>query len=201
MTKALKKFLPIEIENSPILKGVSIPGNKAEREKHFLTFKKFVEKNRNIKKYLSEIEYILWDISLFGFNSSLMKYAKKEFEDKIKTNLVKYLVQIITLNRIVIDIILQKQQVLYLEEYKLEKEYNLKIKLLLVNIESILKNMLSRKQAWWYKMTTSDIDNILKEVHIYLKAELIWLKNTKKSYFESWLKTENLWLNFYEFKS
>jgi hypothetical protein len=59
MIKTVKKILPIEIENSPILKGISIPNNKQEREQHFLTFKKFVEKNRNTKKFLNEIDYIL----------------------------------------------------------------------------------------------------------------------------------------------
>jgi len=201
MIKTVKKFLPIEIENSPILKGVSIPSNKAQREKHFLTFKKFVEKNRNPKKFLNEIDYILWDISLFWFNSSVMQYTKEEFDNKIRPELLSYITQIMTLNRIVIDIILQKQKVLYLEEYKLEKEYNLKIKLLIVNIESIMKNMLARKQMWWYRLKTTDVDAILKEVRLYLKAETDWLKLTKKSYFESWLKTENLWLNFYEFNS
>lgn len=199
MTKTIKKIVPIEIENSPELEGVSIPSNKTEREKHFSTFKKFVEKNRNINKFLTEIDYILWDISLFWFNSSVMNYTKTQFDWKIRQDLVLYITELTALKRIVIDIILQKQKALYLEDYKLEKEYNLKIKLLIVNIESIMKNMLSRKQMWWHKLNSSDIDDIIKEIKTYLKAELDWLKNTKNSYFNSWLKTDNLWLNFYEF--
>lgn len=201
MIKTVKKILPIEIENSPILKGISIPNNKQEREQHFLTFKKFVEKNRNTKKFLNEIDYILWDISLYQFNSSVMKYMQDDFNSKIKPELIRYITEVIALNKIIIDIVLQKQKVLYMEEYKLEKEYNLKIKILIVNIESIMKNMLSKKQMWWYRLTSGDMDNILKEIKSYLNAELVWLKNTKKSYFEKWLKTDNLWLGFYKFNN
>jgi Holliday junction resolvase RusA-like endonuclease len=64
-----------------------------------------------------------------------------------------------------------------------------------------MKNMLSKKQMWWYRLTSGDMDNILKEIKSYLNAELVWLKNTKKSYFEKWLKTDNLWLGFYKFNN
>ncbi|MCT4616689.1 MAG: hypothetical protein N4A38_00595 [Candidatus Gracilibacteria bacterium] len=201
MIKTVKKILPIEIENSPILKGISIPNNKQEREQHFLTFKKFVEKNRNTKKFLNEIDYILGDISLYQFNSSVMKYMQDDFNSKIKPELIRYITEVIALNKIIIDIVLQKQKVLYMEEYKLEKEYNLKIKILIVNIESIMKNMLSKKQMGGYRLTSGDMDNILKEIKSYLNAELVWLKNTKKSYFEKGLKTDNLGLGFYKFNN
>jgi hypothetical protein len=75
-----------------------------------------------------------------------MKYMQDDFNSKIKPELIRYITEVIALNKIIIDIVLQKQKVLYMEEYKLEKEYNLKIKILIVNIESIMKNMLSKKQ-------------------------------------------------------